>query len=73
MKDKLVKLNRKARYYRTRNSLFSLIGVVILGLGVALPVAAKARADAETSQLENVSEEETTDQTGENSSLLISL
>ncbi|HKM10820.1 MAG: hypothetical protein WCX47_02320 [Bacilli bacterium] len=73
MKDKLVKLNRKARYYRTRNSLFSLAGVVFLGLGVALPVAAKAKADAETSQVENSSEELTTDQTGDDSSLLVSL
>lgn len=46
MRDKLTKFNRKAGYYRVRNSLVSLTAVFLLGLGVALPIAAKARADA---------------------------
>ncbi|MGI6714292.1 MAG: hypothetical protein ACOX3K_04550 [Bacilli bacterium] len=67
MRDKLTKFNRNARYYRMRKGLLSLAGVFLLGLGVAVPLAAKAQADAAdkisetTSIIESSSSETTSD------------
>lgn len=49
MKDKLVKFNKKAMYYRTKKLFFSFLVMLGMGMSVAIPLAVDAaarRADA---------------------------
>ena len=49
MKDKLVKFNKKAMYYRTKKLFFSFLMILGMGMSVAIPLAVDAaarRADA---------------------------
>lgn len=67
MKDKLVKFNKKAMYYRTKKLFFSFLVILGMGMSVAIPLAVDAaarRADALNDHSENsesVSNEETSE------------